>query len=310
MTETTGGGQRELTDTQKSLIEQLTENTGRHLLDSGSAYGRNWERNQNRDFRAEQATTLSVRYGYLEITHNVFHWLDERVDYQPDLDAVFKAWADGEDRQDKPYLADAEEFAEVILRGKGIYGDGDPVVINTYNGEDLLSQTLQFVYFTLEDDVYLRVAKDGADVWKTSDEDKADVTWPSGEYVLLQIHGGCDVRGGYTRARVYTTSIEEYSILDNARASLWCDAPVDDSPTLPGLEKAYVEPHRWYTDDANHWYSDGGCDLDPDNDTIEAVDSADDLPTDEAELRAKFWIIKDENRFQCYCGGTITAATY
>lgn len=43
MTETTGGGQRELTDTQKSLIEQLTENTGRHLLDSGSAYGRNWE---------------------------------------------------------------------------------------------------------------------------------------------------------------------------------------------------------------------------------------------------------------------------
>lgn len=32
--------------TKHLIYEMLTENTGRHMLDSGGAYGRNWERNQ------------------------------------------------------------------------------------------------------------------------------------------------------------------------------------------------------------------------------------------------------------------------
>lgn len=35
-----------LTSTERVLIAMLTENTGRHMLDSGGAYGRNWERNR------------------------------------------------------------------------------------------------------------------------------------------------------------------------------------------------------------------------------------------------------------------------
>ena len=31
---------------KKKVIEMLQENTGRHMLDSGGAYGRHWERNQ------------------------------------------------------------------------------------------------------------------------------------------------------------------------------------------------------------------------------------------------------------------------
>jgi len=35
-------------DTADILAGMFTENTGRHMLDSGGAYGRNWEHNQGR----------------------------------------------------------------------------------------------------------------------------------------------------------------------------------------------------------------------------------------------------------------------
>ena len=52
---------RKFTDTQKLVYAMLTENTGRHMLDSGGAYGRNWERNQANtieDFDNEQEQTI------------------------------------------------------------------------------------------------------------------------------------------------------------------------------------------------------------------------------------------------------------
>lgn len=36
-------------NTAEVIASMLTENTGRHMLDSGGAYGRNWERNHGRD---------------------------------------------------------------------------------------------------------------------------------------------------------------------------------------------------------------------------------------------------------------------
>ena len=40
-------------ETKAVIADMLQENTGRHMLDSGGAYGRNWERNQGRDFDSE-----------------------------------------------------------------------------------------------------------------------------------------------------------------------------------------------------------------------------------------------------------------
>ena len=42
------------------IISMLKENTGAHFLDSGGAYGRNWERNQARDFESEPACRVDV----------------------------------------------------------------------------------------------------------------------------------------------------------------------------------------------------------------------------------------------------------
>lgn len=109
--------------------------------------------------------------------------------------------------------------------------------MNTYNGEDLLSQTLQYTYF------------------------ECDGT----PYVLLQVHGGCDVRGGYTAPRAFRlTDSDGSGILDNARATIYCEPRSDDVRGQLGLNGKPVpppEPHYWTTDDGCHWYADGCCGL-------------------------------------------------
>lgn len=233
--------------TRAKIAEMLTENTGRHFLDSGGAYGRHWEHNQGREFAAEPAGSLRFEHGYINTTLSVFHWLADKLDYNPALDALYRDWANRDDQVelDNPegyydlddcdedalrairaehkgcedyghHLHSAEQFANDVCKGRGIYGDGDPISQNTYNGECMLSQVLQFVYW--EDD-------DGA-------------------HVLLQIHGGCDVRGGYTDPVAFDVC-EELSIFDNAKGYIGCSGHGCDV--------------NWYTDDGCHWYPEGTC---------------------------------------------------
>lgn len=243
----------DVTPTQQALYEMLTENTGRHMLDSGGAYGRNWERNQRftiQDFLDREPSTLSGRWG-LEITHDLFHWLDDRVEYEEEIDALFERWATTGDREHEPWLVCAERFLhEVLGEVYGIYGEGDPITVNTYNGEDLLSQTIQYVYFEVPETIYLTPSHDGFIYSSLSlDEDEPRegvIELDSDAYVLLQIHGGCDVRGGYTRPRVFRV-MEEMAILDNAHAGVGCTEC----------------PATWYTDDGYHLYGHNGeTDLD------------------------------------------------
>lgn len=109
-----------------------------------------------------------------------------------------------------------QSFMDELADVAGIYGDGEPVQINTYNGECLLSQTLQFIYFEYEGD----------------------------SYVLLQVHGGCDVRGGYTDAKVFGC---DEGILYYADATIYADG-----------DSAFNEDPYWTTDDGYNWYHGGG----------------------------------------------------
>jgi hypothetical protein len=213
--------------TERKLIDMLTENTGRSMLDSGGVpdgkggfkwgYGRNWERNQMVDFQRSPEATLEA-YGYhdrldLCVTLSVFHWLKDRLHYNWILQRKWLAWCRQNDVY--PTYPHMEGFAE-SRGGTGIYGDGGPLTVNTYNGEDLLSQTIQYTYWTDDD----------------------------GAHILLQIHGGCDVRGGYTDALAFdVTDYDGTGILDNARASIFCNGCGS----------------YWDTDDACHWYPNGTC---------------------------------------------------
>jgi hypothetical protein len=196
------------TRTERRIAELLTENTGRHFLDSGGAYGRNWERNVGRDFAAEPATRITEVGVYRDdeatilVCHNLFHWLRDRVELDDDaaaLQADLEAFA--EEYEDDHWLSIVDRWIEE----RGMTSEG---TVNTYNGEDLLSQVLQYHLFHID----------------------------NGSFVALQIHGGCDVRGGYTDPQVFRCDGD--GLWDNANAALTCECC--------GAE--------WSTDDGYNWY--------------------------------------------------------
>ena len=164
----------------------LTENTGAHILDSGGAYGRHWERNQKKsieDFQNDYAVRYDVNTetGDIERTVSVFHLLanlelDEICDQFNKLNNKASDW-DGDlygvSKKAQRYLNEIEVEVEREF--------------NTYNGDSDLTQTMQ--------GANLKIFNDGQNE----------------SYVLLQIHNGCDVRGGYTDAKLFKVTDEYYN---------------------------------------------------------------------------------------------------
>lgn len=156
----------QITLTDRVLADMLTENTGAALLDSGGIYGRNWERNQGitvEQFIESPAVTVT-KYG---IDLNVFHYLRERVEFMPMIQEEFEQFAAHPDRKDDSWYEIMHDWRELYPCEYGGF--------NSYNDDCLLSQTIQGDYFEYEGEVYL----------------------------MLQIHGGCDVRGGYTAPKIF-----------------------------------------------------------------------------------------------------------
>ena len=189
----------------------LKENTGSHFLDSGGAYGRNYERNQARDFSQEPACQVDIQGDEAMISYNLYHYLNNYLEYTPEcakLEAQFKAMADLPENRDTHWLALMETFADRFTN----FG-----TTNTYNEETILSQVIQYTEFSLTDDEY-------------------DV------YILLQIHGGCDVRGGYTAPRIFKVVDRDYFIMGRVNVDAWCP-------------KCH---NNWMSDDGGfHWWFDG-----------------------------------------------------
>lgn len=316
--------------THTALTRLFKTSTGSHILDSGGAYGRNWERNQARDLDAEPAATIYASagdYPELQVTLDAFHWLEERVEYDPaltramlhgvctlktdlgDLNEQYK----GGKFVSEPYntrnvyvsAMDVEDWLERLNAAhsdkvaSGIAYDDKPFTVNTYNGEDMLSQVLQYVYFSILDDITLPTASG-----KT-----VDVC--SGEYIALQIHQGCDVRGGYTSAEVFRV-YDDYSLFDNASAVLECEGSEHQREQLFDMPE---EQHYWSTDDSAHWYYQGcvglgaGAQLES-----YAFVSAEDTDVDgnaytaETAARDRCVFIDEDNQPHCpLCGGRLVA---
>lgn len=162
------------TKTEEILAEMLTENTGRHFLDSGGAYGRNWERNQGltvNHFVNSDKVRLT-KYGPVA---NLFHYLNDTLEYAEELDKEFQEWIDDPIRKDNSYIEDCYDWASNFEES---YYPG----FNSYSGEDILSQGFQVETFRVDGD----------------------------EYCCLSIHGGCDIRGGYTRPRIFKVYSESF----------------------------------------------------------------------------------------------------
>jgi hypothetical protein len=170
-----------MNEVKQEIYKMLTENTGRHMLDSGGAYGRNWERNQvktQQDFENEKEIEWNG-FGY---TINLYHWLSEQLK----LDSICKKFNSinvESDNWDSEELYGVSSQAEKYLNTLDIdIGN----TFNSYNGDSNLSQVIQGTHV------------------KINGED----------YIILQIHGGCDVRGGYTDARLFKVIVEYFGLED------------------------------------------------------------------------------------------------
>jgi len=189
------------TELERALAEMLTENTGASILDSGSIHGRHWQRNRKvKDFRKLPEINVTVwNDGEIDIRVNVFHFLRAYLDLDETAKQLNHEFNEFEKRPEyykKSWLQVMEEFVESLEDRRFKFG----WTFNTYNDEyNLLSQVLQGTVFFSGDD-----------------EKEA--------YVALQIHNGCDVRGGYTRPRIFRIVDLDYFIMamDEASASCGC----------------------------------------------------------------------------------------
>ena len=221
--------------TKEIIAGMMKENTGRHMLDSGGAYGRHWERNQAREFEEEPIFKIDVWEDHVDVTYNLYHYLTAFLEYSEKWQAKFEEWVENNDRERTPYLADMEEFAQ----SQGF----EAKTINSYNGDTILSQVIQ----------YTVIFEEGAD-WVYDYE-----------VILLQVHNGCDVRGGYTAPKAFYVHDFSYFLIAqqeiNARVSISLD------------EDLYA-----FSDDCGfHWYDDfdvnsDDCIRDEENNEVYYVD--------------------------------------
>jgi len=277
--------------TEQKIIEQLTANTGTHFLDSGGAYGRNWQNNQTRDFNSEKSTTLKFEVWNdkweMDITHNIFHLLTECLTYDEKLDRIFLDYCNLPENKNEGWLEITEKFFEHMgVVGNCYDSENFPGCINTYNDENLLSQVLQYYLFE-----YRKIGE--------YNENIATVEYDT-QYIALQIHGGCDVRGGYTRPYIYEYDPEYcYPSIDcRDRASIICNYSHDLRQTkIPGVE-INEEPHRWEFESAGYYQ-------------IEGPSEFKDLEHTENESekgKGKLYIDKNGNGYCPHCGEILEAS--
>lgn len=255
--------------TEQIIVDLLTENTGRHMLDSGDAYGRNWQRNQGKTLDTFMAEPRGWADKYGCVTLSTFHWLRDRIDADADTEAGqawFMAFSRTPDLDDEPWMVCADAFLSRLRDGGAIEGNTD--WINTYNHEDVVGQVLQFACFTLEFDVDLPpLTVEGMDP-------VAGATLPADDYILLQVHGGADVRGGYTHPHLFRLpgGFYESGIVDFGSFELNCQGGPQNPDEAEGqldvdgvpVDRSTVY-HSWTFRDAycEYGYASNGNDLDP-----------------------------------------------
>lgn len=178
------------TRTEQVIYEMLTENTGRHILDSGGESGRSWQKNQVKsldDFKNEARTRFDAKY--YDATVSLFHHLTEKLEYSEEMTQELNDYAG---HRDESWLEIMETFPQ-SMGWRLLFTE------NSYNRESLLSQVIQYSVYD------------------------------SG-YVALQVHGGADVRGGYTAPRIFSMDYEYDLLMESATIYCTGDAVDSDGP--------------------------------------------------------------------------------
>ncbi len=190
------------TPLERIIHEMLIENTGASILDSGALYGRHWERNRKIvDFRKTPRVEATVwKDGWIDVRINVFHFLTWALDRDELCEKLEKEFYEFAEQHDGTWFDVMRKFASRVLKKK--YNYEVLGAWNTYNFDcNLLSQDLQGITF---------------EVYENGEY--------KGTYIMLQIHGGCDVRGGYTKPRFFKLVVDESEFYDSMCSyTMMCD---------------------------------------------------------------------------------------
>lgn len=254
------------TRTERVLARMLRENTGTHILDSGSTYGRAWQHNLSVDFRQDADSTIEFNLNrdgdlWIDVTHNLFHWLAEAVEYDRCMTRHLRAFGKTSEFEKETWFEVVQHFPEWLAKRwkckiGGIYGEGEPLTIYTYNHECFTSQDFQYTYWQCEGGPH-----DGE------------------EFAAIFIHNGCDARSGFTDPVVFKAPLDgngTIGIFDYKRASITPDFDeveavsaglrehMRSSPALfPATDTTRAEDIaryrevRWLTDDGYHFTYEG-----------------------------------------------------
>lgn len=168
-------------ETKQVIYNMLTENTGKHFLDSGGANGRHWQRNQLKtieDFEKEDdIKVIDQDTDYPYIIKSLYHHLIDSCTYlEKDTNNLINwinkdpyHWADNEDGRCAGSTYDVEDYMRITY-------DRDTRSEYTYNYENSLSQDIQYISL---DDTY------------------------DCNIIALAIHNGADARGGLTDYKIF-----------------------------------------------------------------------------------------------------------
>jgi len=159
---------------EETIYQMLIENTGSHLCDSGGIYGRHWEKNQTKslsDFRSAPPALFTITEHSMEHSVSIFHLL---TNGNLSEDRLCREFNEMECKAyDGDYFGTSADQCE-WLAAQGINVNDN--CFNTYNYQCNLTQILQGHFAVSDHDI---------------------------NYILLQIHNGCDARAGYTDAKLF-----------------------------------------------------------------------------------------------------------
>ena len=151
-----------------NFFELCRQNTGKSMCDSGDYYGRHYEQPPI----PEDAPMIREWDKGCSATIETAVYLNEAYRIDPDWQEGWQSWAEihGDDMS---WFESAQAFMEQA-------GYVCEVRINTYNGESDLSQVFE------------------AHVWRKPDQSQRDWIYDTDAVIVIFVHTGCDVRGGYT----------------------------------------------------------------------------------------------------------------
>lgn len=203
------------------IVDMFTESTGVDIMDSGGKYGRHWQHNRMiPDLNMLRPATIDVEIdedGQIKSilpTINTYKYLQHYLDIDnvsEELNSIMHRELKNGSRWDaKEFVID---YAVEVL---GLYEDTG---FNTYNFETLLSQGFQGTLLV--------------------DNERQGI-YSNNVYIIIELHNGADIRGGYTKPQVFKLYEPEYFWLGLCDFVITCDCG------------------RIYTDDCGyHWYNDG-----------------------------------------------------